>query len=61
MTQGKHFTSVQYSNKKDLDLSLVIHPLTQYYIKVMMILNFKKMWKFNQFLRLFPLDLYRLG
>lgn len=49
MTQGKHFTSVQYSNKKDLDLSLVIHPLTQYYIKVMMILNFKKMWKFNHF------------
>lgn len=61
MTQGKHFTSVQYSSKEDLDLSLVIHPLTQYYIKVMMILNFKKMWKFNQFLRLFPLDLYRLG
>lgn len=49
MTQGKHFTSVQYSSKEDLDLSLVIHPLTQYYIKVMMILNFKKMWKFNHF------------
>lgn len=55
MTQGKHFTSVQYSSKKDLDLSLVIHPLTQYYIKVMMILNFKKMWKFNHFLDCFRL------
>lgn len=49
MTQGKHFTSAQYSSKKDLDLSLVIHPLTQYYIKVMVILNLKKMWKFNHF------------